>query len=63
MTSSTWLAVVLCCFVWFVYMRWFAPRAATRKCRPITPTAVSSSNSVHGPRKSSGRARTAGDRR
>lgn len=25
MAGRTWLAVALCCLVWFVYMRWFAP--------------------------------------
>ncbi len=25
MANRTWLAVVLCCVVWFVYERWFAP--------------------------------------
>ncbi len=25
MANRTWLAVGLCCLVWFVYMRWFAP--------------------------------------
>lgn len=25
MANRTWLAVALCCLVWFVYMRWFAP--------------------------------------
>lgn len=25
MNSRTWVAVVLCCLVWFVYMRWYAP--------------------------------------
>lgn len=25
MAARTWLAVVLCCFVWFAYVQWFAP--------------------------------------
>jgi YidC/Oxa1 family membrane protein insertase len=31
--ARTWIAVVLCCLVWFVYARWFAP--------PMTPPPAS----------------------
>lgn len=38
MASRTWLAVVLCCLVWFVHMRWFAPQITP----PTTNPAVES---------------------
>jgi YidC/Oxa1 family membrane protein insertase len=41
MTSRTWLAIVLCCLVWFVYMRWFAPVPPPPNPTE-TPTAASS---------------------
>lgn len=59
MNSRTWLAVGLCCFVWFVYMRWFAPLpppvhptestkiAATGEANPVENTAPAVAGSGH----------------
>lgn len=60
MNSRTWVAVILCCLVWFVYMRWYAPvpptelnqqnptaqTSATEAGKPVAPTAQSAGASA-----------------
>src|SRR5688572_18925053 len=41
MASRTWLAVILCCLIWFGYIQWFAPpppKPATDTTSPTAPT-------------------------
>jgi YidC/Oxa1 family membrane protein insertase len=42
--ARTWLAVVLCCLVWFVYTKWFAPPMPN----PSTPAVESPANNATG---------------
>lgn len=60
MNSRTWVAVILCCLVWFVYMRWYAPvpptelnqqnptaqTSATEAGKPVAPTAQNSGSTA-----------------
>lgn len=39
MANRTWLAVALCCLVWFSYMRWFAP-PPVMPVMPVAPVAA-----------------------
>lgn len=41
MASRTWLAVILCCLVWFTYVQWFAPPMPQRPAPGQTPPATS----------------------
>src|SRR5688572_15460839 len=45
MASRTWLAVILCCLIWFGYIQWFAPTppppapaTTTAPAHPATPS-------------------------
>lgn len=44
MASRTWLAVILACFIWFGYLKWFAPPPPTS--HPSTTTEAKSTNSA-----------------
>ena len=47
MASRTWLAIVLCCAVWFGYMKWFAPLPPphTESAEPAETTTGTNSTS------------------
>lgn len=44
MASRTWVAVILCCAIWLVYLQWFAPPSMRDGGKPAAPTTVASEN-------------------
>ncbi len=54
MAARTWLAVVLSCLVWFVYMRWFAPMPPAPTPAQVAVEAVNPGASQSTPTLSAG---------
>lgn len=54
MANRTWLAVGLCCLVWFVYMRWFAPPVVMPTATPPTQVGTTEAPKTQSPALSQG---------